>query len=177
MLVAHEQNRGKGAALHSGARVAIGDVIVFLDADSAVPPEALRRGRELISGGAEMVIATRVTSEGEDLRTSQPPLRRLLGRVFVRAQRLIVGVPYTDTQCPFKLLRRDAAVRILDGCTVDRWTFDVELIALAIRQHLRIAEMPVTWAHIEGSTLRLTPRTAFGVMRDLISVRRTLRAR
>ena len=177
VLVAHEQNRGKGAALRSGARAATGEVVAFLDADSAVPPEALRRGCELIADGADMVIGTRVTPAGDDMRASQPLLRRLLGRVFVRAQRAIVGVPYTDTQCPFKMLRREAAVRILDACTVDRWTFDVELIALALRQRLRIVEMPVTWAHMEGSTLRLTPRTAFGVVRDLISIRRALRAR
>ena len=177
VLVAHEQNRGKGAALRTGARAASGDVIAFLDADSAVPPEALRRGRELIAEGADMVIGTRVTPGGEDMRALQPPLRRLLGRAFVRAQGAIVGVPYADTQCPFKLLRREAAVRILDVCTVDRWAFDVELIALALHHQLRIVEMPVTWAHVDGSTLRVTPRTAFGVMRDLFAIRRALRAR
>ena len=177
VLVVHEQNRGKGAALRTGARAATGDVIAFLDADSAVPLGALRRGRELIAEGADMVIGTRVTPDGEDMRASQPPLRRLLGRAFVRAQRAIVGVPYADTQCPFKLLKREAAVRILDACTVDRWTFDVELIALALRQQLRIVEIPVTWAHVDGSTLRVTPRTAFGVMRDLFAIRRALRAR
>jgi len=66
---------------------------------------------------------------------------------------LILGLHFADTQCGFKAFRRDAAQRIFPLQRIERWGFDPEILFLARRAGLRVEEVPVLWAHIEGTRL------------------------
>jgi dolichyl-phosphate beta-glucosyltransferase len=175
-LVQHEQNRGKGAALRTGLLAADADVVGYLDADLSVPPASFDGARTLIAGGAQAVAGARVSHQGAALRRGQPVLRRLLGHMFVATQQRIVGLRLRDTQCPFKVLTREAARAVAVECHVDGWAFDVELLLVAQRQGWRIEELPVEWRHIEGSRLRSDPATAWRTLRELLAIRRVHRA-
>jgi len=89
-----------------------------------------------------------------ELQTGPQPLyRQLFGRIFNLALRLILGLRFADTQCGFKAFRRDAARRIFPLQKIERWGFDPEILFLARRAGLRVQEVPVLWAHSEGTRL------------------------
>ena len=155
-LVRHEVNRGKGEAVRSGFRSSRGEWVLFSDADLATPIEELRPFLEAANAGHDLVIASRVV-RGAEILTPQPWRRRLSGAVFRGLVRALGLSSFRDTQCGFKLMRRDRLGPILDAVAVEGFAFDVELLARAERAGLRIAELPVRWRDVAGSKLRLFP--------------------
>lgn len=170
-LVQLPTNRGKGAALRAGVAEAVGDYVASIDADLSATPSAIPHALESIEAGADVVIGTRLSAEGVDFRRTQPRIRQISGQIFVMLRRLIVGLPYEDTQCPFKLFTREAAQLVYPEVQTDGWSFDVELLARARKHQLRIVQLPILWGHVGGSQLHIGPRTAFGVLRELIAIR------
>lgn len=150
-LVQHDVNRGKSASLRTGMQAATGDVIALFDADLSVGPEHLAEALALIEGGADVVTGKRRERE------SQPRVRQWGSRLFAFLQRSLVGLPFTDTQCPFKVLRREVVPAVAPHLFVERWNFDVEFLVVAMRQGFRVRELLVDWKHVDGSTIRLTP--------------------
>ncbi len=175
-LIQHAQNRGKGAALRTGLLEASGDLVGFIDADLSVAPATFAHASREFGEGYDIVIGNREAATDGARREGQPLLRRALGHMFVATQQRIVGLPFSDTQCPFKVLTREAAQAIVPECSVDGWAFDVEMLVVAQRQGWRIRELPVQWTHVEGSTLRSSPSTAWRTMRELLAIRREHRA-
>ena len=70
-----------------------------------------------------------------------------MGRAFNAIARRIARVDMDDTQCGFKSFRRDAARAIFERARIDRYAFDVEVLWIARRLGLRVAELPVTWVN------------------------------
>jgi len=64
-------------------------------------------------------------------------------------------LPFWDTQCGFKAFRMSACRPLIEGATIDRFGFDVELLYLAYRAGLKLQEIPVRWDHAEGSKINL----------------------
>ncbi len=153
-IVSYGANRGKGYAVRYGARQAAGDLILFSDADLSTPIEDMEKMRPLIQQGYDVVIGSRAHSNAE-IRLHQPLYREIAGKLFNLFVRLVVGGRFRDTQCGFKLFRRDAVVPLLDHLEVDRWAFDVELIAIAMASGLRVGEVPVVWTNSPTSTVGL----------------------
>jgi hypothetical protein len=91
-----------------------------------------------------------------ELQTQRQPLyRQLFGRIFNLALRIILGLHYRDTQCGFKAFTRRAAQSIFPLQHIERWGFDPEILFLARRFGFKIEEVPVRWAHREGT--RISP--------------------
>jgi dolichyl-phosphate beta-glucosyltransferase len=170
-LLDHERNRGKGAAVRTGCLAATGKYVVFTDMDLAVPVEELGRVLERLEAGVDVAVGTRLHPGGQDMRSSQPPLRRLAGRLFVVVRRLVALPEFHDTQCPLKGFRRQAAQRLFAAQRLSGWAFDVELLYLAKRWGLQIEEVPVRWDHVAGSRLGLRPRVGAEVLWDLMRLR------
>jgi dolichyl-phosphate beta-glucosyltransferase len=170
-FAAHERNRGKGAAVRTGCLAARGRYVVFTDMDLAVPPQEVGRALERLAAGADVAVGTRLHPDGQDMRSSQPPLRRLAGRLFVVVRRLMAVPEFHDTQCPLKGFSRQSAQRLFAAQRLSGWAFDVELLYLAKRWGLRIEEVPVRWDHVAGSRLGLRPRVAAQVLWDLLRLR------
>ena len=168
-LVRHEVNRGKGEAVRSGFRSSRGDWVLFSDADLATPIDELGRFLEAGEGGADMVIASRVVT-GAQILTPQPWRRRLSGAAFRGLVRTLGLSSFHDTQCGFKLLRRDCMGPILDAVATEGFAFDVELIWRTERAGLRVIELPVRWRDVAGSKLRLFP-DALRMAWDLVAMR------
>jgi dolichyl-phosphate beta-glucosyltransferase len=167
--VRHERNRGKGDAVRSGFRASRGEWVLFSDADLATPIEELGRMLESGEAGADVVIASRVVP-GARIETRQPWRRRLSGAVFRRLVRALGLSSFHDTQCGFKLLRREAILPILEAVETSGFAFDVELLCRAERAGLRVVEIPVRWRDVAGSKLRLFP-DAWRMARDLVRMR------
>jgi glycosyltransferase involved in cell wall biosynthesis len=171
-LVQRERNEGKGAAIRTGCLAARGTYVLFMDADLAVPPEDALKLLELLEGGATVAIGSRIQPDGSDMRAGQPFQRRAAGWLFTTMRKALRVLPdIDDTQCPMKGFRHDAAQAIFQRQRLSGWIFDAEVLFIARQRGYRIAEVPVSWSHVEGSRLRVRPQQAFEVARDLLRLR------
>src|SRR5207253_11200183 len=112
----------------TGLLRATAPLVGFVDADLSVGATSLLEARTLIAQGADVVVGRRVDPRGMLGGGEQPRARALLGRLFKRVQRAVVGLPIQDTQCPFKLFRREVIAHSLQRCGADGWAFDVEVL-------------------------------------------------
>jgi dolichyl-phosphate beta-glucosyltransferase len=161
---------GKGSAVRAGMLAADGDVLVFADADMATPPDQLPKLVAALEG-ADLALGSRIQADGSDMRATQPPFRRLVGRVFRLAAQLWVTGPVKDTQCGFKGFRRAMALDIFERLKITSIVFDVDLIFLARRRGYRIAVVPIDWADRRGSRMHARPKLALRVAWDLVRIR------
>ena len=73
------------------------------------------------------------------------PKRELISRAYNLLLKLTLRGRFSDAQCGFKALRREAAERLLPLVEDDQWFFDTELLVTAERMGLRVGEVPVDW--------------------------------
>jgi glycosyltransferase involved in cell wall biosynthesis len=161
---------GKGAAVRAGMLAAQGDAIVFADADMATPPDQLPKMVAALRD-AEVALGSRHQPDGSDMRATQPPFRRLIGRVFRFLARIWVTGPVPDTQCGFKGFTCEAAHDLFERLRITSIVFDVDLIFLARRRGYRIAIVPIQWADRRGSRMHARPALALRVAWDLVRIR------
>jgi dolichyl-phosphate beta-glucosyltransferase len=147
---------GKGAAVRAGVlSVTAGHragVVGFMDADGATDLSALAEGLSLIADGADMAIGSRAV-DGSRTMARHSRLRQV-GATAYRRQTGRITPGIADTQCGFKLMRADLARRIFTPLRCSGFSFDVEVLGRAQRLGARIAEFPVLWVDVPGSTFR-----------------------
>ncbi|MCA8914381.1 MAG: glycosyltransferase family 2 protein [Planctomycetes bacterium] len=151
-VISHLQNAGKGAAVRTGMLAATGRMRLFADADGATTMDELPALERAIAEGADIAVASR---EGADKLVQASPLRRFLGRWFNRAVRMGAVKGIRDTQCGFKLFGSPAALELFSIAQEDGFAFDVELLLIAQRRRLKIAEVFVNWTEMAGSKVSL----------------------
>lgn len=151
-LLENPGNRGKGYSVRNGMLHANGQVLLFSDADLSSPIEEAPKLFAALTDGADVAIGSRWLRS--ELQTQkQPPHRQLLGRIFNLMLRVTLGLKLKDTQCGFKAFTRRAAQTIFPLQRIERWGFDPELLYLANKFHLKVVEVPVVWAHREGTQI------------------------
>ena len=152
LLVENPGNRGKGYSVRNGMLHARGDICLFTDADLSSPIIEAQKLFDAIAAGADIAIGSRWLRA--DLQTERQPLyRQLFGRIYNLVLRIFLNLNFVDTQCGFKAFRREAAQRIFPLQRIERWGFDPEILFLARRLSFRVQEIPVVWAHSEGTRL------------------------
>jgi dolichyl-phosphate beta-glucosyltransferase len=168
-LIENPGNRGKGYSVRNGMMHATGEILLFSDADLSSPIEESTKLFDAIEKGAEVAIGSRWLRT--ELQVQPQPLhRRIFGRVFNLALRLVLGLRYKDTQCGFKAFTHRAAQAIFPLQHIERWGFDPEILFLAQRFGFRVAEVPVQWAHREGT--KISPlRDGLKMVWEMIRVR------
>jgi dolichyl-phosphate beta-glucosyltransferase len=154
-VIRGDRNRGKGAAVRSGVLASQGDLVLVTDADLSAPMSELPRLEEAIRQGFHVAIGSRGT-KGATLVRRQPLVREAAGRMGNLMIRLACPSLWdlADTQCGFKLFQGEAARKLFAMQTLDRYGFDVEILHLARTRGYRVAEIPVAWAHQEGSKVK-----------------------
>ena len=168
-LVRNPGNRGKGYAVRNGMLQARGEWILSSDADLSSPLEELPR---LLSAAHEKNAAVAIGSRALDrslIGVHQSQWRELSGILFNRVMRIITGLPFADTQCGFKLFRRDAARRIFALQRLDGFSFDVEDLFIAQSLGIAISEVPVRWNNVEGTKVSIVDGIASFL--DLLRIR------
>jgi dolichyl-phosphate beta-glucosyltransferase len=151
-LLQNPGNRGKGYSVRNGMLHAQGEILLFSDADLSSPIEEADKLFAAIAGGADIAIGSRWLQR--DLQTQpQPFYRQIFGRIFNLMLRITLGLGFKDTQCGFKAFTRNAAKTIFPRQQIERWGFDPELLFLARKFGFKVAEVPVEWAHREGTRI------------------------
>ena len=150
-LLRNGRNRGKGYSIKHGVLSATGDYLLVSDTDFSTPIEELPRLlRKIEDDECDIVIGSRGLPESR-VEVHQPAWREMLGRTFNRIVRAISGLPFHDTQCGFKVMRREAVLPLFRAARVERFAYDVEILYLAQKARLRIIEEPVIWRNAPGS--------------------------
>jgi dolichyl-phosphate beta-glucosyltransferase len=164
----YEKNRGKGAAIRTGVLASSGDAILVSDTDLSTPLSEWSKLAERLPTHP-VVIGSRAL-EQELVRKRQAFHRVLLGRTGNKLIQLLAVPGIRDTQCGFKLFRGDAARSLFRDARVDRFAWDVEILYLARRRGLPIAEVPVIWINSPESKVRVV-RDALQTLWDVMRIR------
>jgi len=159
-IVANGVNRGKGFSVRHGSLEACGEVVLFTDADLSSPIE---EGEKLLAALAshDVAIGSRAVDRSL-IEVRESLFREFAGIIFNRIVRVILRLPFVDTQCGFKAFRRERCRIIFEQQTIERFGFDPELLYLARHHGLSIAEVPVRWAH--------SPATKVSMLRDSVQM-------
>ncbi len=163
VLMQHEVNRGKGAALRTGAGVARGEIVVFLDADLDIPPAQLPGLLdEFASRRCDVLVGTKHhhMSGGR-----YPWKRRVLSRVFALVTKLLFRLPVAETQTGLKIFRAAVLADVLPRLQVERYAFDLELLVKAHRAGYEISSAPVD-LRVGASSAPLRLATLWEMARD-----------
>ena len=173
-VISYHSNLGKGRAVRLGLLASRGDVALFTDADLSTPITETPKLVEAIQrGDCDLAFGSRALNR-DLIGVHQPWRREQGGRIFNLAVRLATRLPFWDTQCGFKAFRMSVCRPLIEGATIDRFGFDVELIYLAHRAGLRLREVPVRWDHNEGSKVNIM-NDSFKMLGEVGLIRRQAR--
>lgn len=155
---------GKAGAVTAGMLSATGKYHLFTDMDQATPIEEVKKLLPLVEGDFDIAIGSRSARKGS------PFVRRFISQGAILLRKILVGMySISDTQCGFKLFRKEASERLfkkinelhkgfseISGSSVTAG-FDVELLFLATKMGFKVKEVPVEWLYVE--TRRVNPIT------------------
>lgn len=171
-----EPHRGKGGTLITGVNYSVGDFVLTLDMDQSTPIAEFDKFLPRFSKGFDVVIGSRSGRPG------QPLIRKIMAYGFVFLRTIILRLPYKDTQCGFKAYSRKAIQKIFPRIEIYGQRskslsgsvsagFDLEVLYIARKQGLKVAEVPIEWYEY-GERKEVNPfRDSFEGLRDLLKVR------
>jgi dolichyl-phosphate beta-glucosyltransferase len=168
--VANPKNRGKGAAIRRGMRVARGRYRIVTDADVPYELEALDRMLWYLDFKGFHMVAGDRNLEASHYAVEQPVWRRVGSAVCSFVIGRFVASGWFDTQCGLKGFRADVADDLFGVSRIDRFANDVEIIYVALKRNYDIKRIPVRLRCQEGSTVSLL-RDGITVVRDLARIR------
>lgn len=168
-LIENPRNCGKGYSVRSGILHALGEVVMFTDADLSSPIEEAERLFAAIAQGADIAIGSRWLASSRQTHR-QPLYRQFFGRCFNALTRMVMNLPFADTQCGFKAFTRSAAQTVFQLQTIERWGFDPEILFIALKRGYHIQEVPVSWAHDARSRISYL-RDGLQMLKELAIVR------
>jgi len=165
-------NQGKGEAVKQGMLKSAGEWSLFMDADSSTRIDEIqklwphRHEYDVIIGSRHL--------QTDSIKTPQPRLRHLAGRVGNLITRNLLLPEIADTQCGFKLFNRRAAQDLFSLQTMTGWSFDLEILALARARDYQIKEVPVDWSHRASDRISILT-DGLKILSDTIAIRRRIK--
>jgi glycosyltransferase involved in cell wall biosynthesis len=159
-VISNGVNRGKGFSVKQGSLEATGEIVLFTDADLSAPIEEADKLFAALKS-CDVAIGSRAVDRSL-IEVHESIFREFAGIIFNRIVRVILWLPFVDTQCGFKAFRRERCRIIFEQQTIERFGFDPELLYLARHHGLSIKEVPVRWAH--------SPATKVSMMRDSVQM-------
>lgn len=149
------ENFGKGRSVREGLRAAIGDVLIYTDADLPYDLASLSDVFAAVrSGQTDLALASRRFGTPAHAR-HQNPLRRMTHDAFAALVARVFSLPCSDTQAGLKAMTPAVRDRVLPMLSVDRYAFDVELALTAHRQGFRLQDIPATRRATDGTNVRI----------------------
>lgn len=164
----HLDRKGRGFALRHVWGSSHADVVAYMDADLSTGLDAfLPLVAPLLSGHSDLATGNRLSRRAKVLRGLK---REIISRGYNLLLRAVLSARFSDAQCGFKAGRTEVIRALLPAVEDDAWFFDTELLMLAQRSGLRIAELPVTWVERQDSKVDLV-RTALADLRGIARLR------
>ena len=175
LIVIHEEQSGKGNAVRRGMLEAHGEYRFICDADLSMPISEVQKFIPPALNDFDLAIASREAPGA--IRFNEPFYRHWGGRAINLVIRLLILPGLNDTQCGFKCFRAEIAEKLFRQQTLMGWSFDIELLYLARRKHLRVKEIPIQWYFGADSKVNAV-RDALRMISDIFRIHiNTLRRR
>jgi glycosyltransferase involved in cell wall biosynthesis len=149
-VISYKPNRGKGFAIRQGIMRSTGNTVMYIDSDLDISIDTIEDFIGEVENN-DIVIASKAHALSV---VKRPALRKYLSKLFNLFVRTIVGVHIRDTQSGLKAGKGELLRSIFKTMLVDRYAFDVELLAIASNLNLKIKEMPVVMKIDKGFKLR-----------------------
>ena len=168
-LITRSKNRGKGYTVREGITAATGDYIFFTDADLPYLTEPIKKMLNVMkSGEADMVLVNRDLPPKID--HEQPAWPRLITHaIYSHFVRFFIPFNFSDTLAGLKGMRREVAYRGLPKLTIDRFSFDVELLLAAQIAGFKIKELPASLKNVGKSNLNIR-RDAPKMIKEILQI-------
>lgn len=166
-------NHGKGASVRRGMFEARGAYRIFMDADNSTGIDQISGFWPWFDQGCDVVIGSR-RKQGARIEVHQSWYKELAGRFGNLIIRCLVVPGIKDTQAGFKMFTSRSAEAVFRRQTIDRWGYDIELLAIARQLGYRIQEVPIVWINAFGSKVRLI--SYLEVLSEVWRVRRNIKS-
>ena len=155
-VVDNLENKGKGAVVRQGLQEARGKYRLFMDADNSTTVDHIEKMWPFFEKGYHIVIGTRDSKDAKGAIQSvkQPFHRRLIGNVGNLLIQIVAVRGIWDTQCGFKVFSEKAVKDIFPRLKINRWGFDIEILAIAKRLGYKIGIIPVYWENDPNSHVK-----------------------
>ncbi|MBI3591368.1 MAG: glycosyltransferase family 2 protein [Candidatus Melainabacteria bacterium] len=149
-VLTYKKNRGKGYAIKTGIMEATGEYILVADSGLCVPFKCTNLGLELLRNGNDVAIGSRRTRDDKSKIIVHQPLYRILGsklfHLLIKISNLIPeGIE--DTQCGFKLFKKDVAHKIFKKIFTEKFMWDIEVLRIASKEKYKLSVFPVEWSN------------------------------
>jgi len=167
-VVSNGANRGKGYSVRHGMQEARGKIALFTDADLSAPIEEAGKLIEALEN-YDVAIGSRAMDRSL-ISVHESPFREFAGIIFNKIVRVILWLPFVDTQCGFKAFRRENCGVIFEQQRIERFGFDPELLYLARHHGLRTVEIPVRWGHSAATKVSML-RDSIQMFVDIFTIR------
>lgn len=163
-----EDRSGKGLAVRRGMLEAHDDFRFICDADLSMPIEEVNKFIPPVLVDFDIAIASREVPGAK--RYNEPILRHWIGRIFNLFVQISAVPGFRDTQCGFKCFRSKVAEDLFSVQKLDGWTFDVEVLFIALQRGYQIVEVPINWYYDPTSRVRVM-RDSINMFVDLFRIR------
>lgn len=169
-LISYEKNRGKGYAVRRGMMAAKSEYIAFLDADLELPPYLLEGFMKKADEGVDVVIGSKMHP---DSQVDYPFLREVTSIGYYCCMKVLFGMKIRDTQTGIKLFRTESIRPVLKLMRINGFSFDIELIAIALKMGLTIEEMPVVvnFSRNKSDKSKISFSSIYEMVRDSLRIR------
>jgi dolichyl-phosphate beta-glucosyltransferase len=153
-VLSNGSNRGKGYSVRHGMLEACGHIVLFTDADLSAPIEESDKLVAMLKQGYDVAIGSRAMDRSL-ISTHESLFREFAGIIFNKIVRVVLRLPFVDTQCGFKAFRRDRCRIIFEQQRIEGFGFDPELLYLARHHGLKSIEIPVRWGHSPATKVNM----------------------
>ncbi len=166
---------GKALTVMTGMLKAEGEIAVFTDMDQATPIGEIEKFFPEFEKGVDIVIGSRQGRKGA------PLIRKLMATIFATLRTIILGLPFSDTQCGFKAFNKASRETVFNEMRGD-WEkmkakgaavnagFDIEMLFIAKKNGFKIAEVPVDWHHVGTERVQVI-RDSLDAIKDMLRIR------
>lgn len=172
-VVGYGENRGKGSAVREAVKRTTGDIVVYTDCDLAYGTAVIEKAAcELMRTGADMLLGSR--NMGNDGYEGYSKRRKIASKIYIKVIAVFAGFRLTDSQCGFKAFKGESARKIFSLCTINGFSFDLEVIKIAQKLKMRLVEMPVKIVNHRESKVNIIS-DALRMLRDIRVIKKRVK--
>lgn len=153
-IVKNEKNFGKGYSVRRGMLLAKGRKRLFMDADNSTSIDQVNNFIPFSDNGYDLVIGDRRLRESR-VTKHQAFYKEMLGNIGNVLIKALIISDISDTQCGFKLFSNEFVEKFFPKFKVNRWGFDIEILAVANKFGYKIKTVPIIWKNREKSNVHL----------------------
>lgn len=153
-LISYPANKGKGYAIRTGIFRARGENLLIDDADGSSPIAEIELLESAITYGADLAIGSRAKPDATRI-VKALIYRKYMGNTFNLIVQSLLLPGIRDTQCGFKLFKREVARDLFSVSRLNGYTFDVEILFIAKLRNYKISEIAINWTNVAGSKVNV----------------------